>query len=67
MTLDILYKPTTGEKIYDVFRPITRLTISLTNIVVNVNGTTIMAPRSSMTGDVVRVDIPDHGAYVVAI
>ena len=26
-----------------------------------------MAPRSSMTGDVVRVDIPDHGAYVVAI
>ena len=31
VTLDILYKPTTGEKIYDVFRPITRLTISLTH------------------------------------
>ncbi len=26
-----------------------------------------MAPRSSMTGGVVRVDIPDHGAYIVAI
>lgn len=67
VTLDILYKPSTGEKIYDVFRPITRQAISLKDIVVKVNGKIIMAPRSSMSGDAVRVDIPDHGAYVVAL
>jgi hypothetical protein len=55
------------KKIYDVFRPITREAISLTNIVVKVNEKLMMAPASSITGAAVRIDIPDHGAYVVAI
>ena len=65
--LEILYNPSTGERIYDVFRPIMREAISLKNIMVTVNGKGIMAPPSSMTAAAVRIDIPDHGAYVLAI
>ena len=79
VTLDILYNPSTGEKIFDVLRPITAPTsgmsvtvvprpetISLKDIAIRVNGRPIFAPASLMIGSVVRIDIPRHGAYVVA-
>lgn len=79
VTLDILYNPSTGEKIYDVLRPIlgppgpmmvtsrkSRQEISLKEITVRVNGQAVQAPSSWMIGAAMRIDIPGHGAYVVA-
>jgi hypothetical protein len=79
VTLDILYNPSNGEKIYDVLRPITSSspvmsvtsvvapeTISLKQIGIRVNGQAVPAPASWMIGVAVRIDIPRHGAYVVA-
>ena len=79
VTLDILYNPSTGEKIYDVLRPITNSssvmsvtsvvapeTISLKQIAIRVNGRTMSAPASFLIGSAVRIDIPRHGTYVVA-
>jgi hypothetical protein len=79
VTLDILYNPSTGEKIYDVLRPIAAPTsgisvsaapasetISLKDIAIRVNGRAMSAPASWMIGVAVRVDIPRHGTYVVA-
>jgi hypothetical protein len=79
VTLDILYNPSTGEKIFDVLRPIAAATggmsvsvarrsetISLKDIGINVNGRIIAAPASLMIGSAVRIDIPGHGAYVLA-
>jgi len=79
VTLDILYNPSTGEKIYDVLRPITgagtntsvvavlaRQTISLKQISIRVNGQAMSAPASWMIGAAVRIDMPGHGTYVVA-
>jgi hypothetical protein len=79
VTLDILYNPSTGEKIYDVLRPIAAPTpgmsvsvapapelISLKEIAIRVNGHTMSAPASGMIGAAVRIDIPRHGTYVVA-
>jgi hypothetical protein len=79
VTLDILYNPSTGERVYDVLRPITGAsptmsvfsvvapeTISLKQIAVRINGHAIPAPASWIIGAAVRIDIPRHGAYVVA-
>jgi hypothetical protein len=81
VTLDVLYNPSTGVKVFDVLRPITdpspltppltmqapaRETMSLKDIVIRVNGHTVSAPASWMIGSAVRIDIPGHGAYVVA-
>jgi hypothetical protein len=75
VTLDILYNPSNGEKIYDVLRPITSSspvmsvtsvmapeTISLKQIGIRVNGQAVPAPASWMIGVAVRIDIPRHGA-----
>jgi hypothetical protein len=80
VTLDILFNPSTGEKIYDVLRPLTgepghlevtpgrlREEISLRDITVKVNGRTAPASASWMVGRAMRIDIPGHGAYVIAI
>jgi hypothetical protein len=80
VTLDILSNPSTGEKIFDVLRPI-RLatpargmsvtpapagqTISLNDIALRVNGRAVSAPASFIIGSAVRIDIPSHGTYVV--
>jgi hypothetical protein len=79
VTLDILYNPSTGEKIFDVLRPFLGATshltvssapasetISLKDVAVRVNGRAISAPASWMIGAAVRIDIPGYGAYVVA-
>jgi hypothetical protein len=79
VTLDILYNPSTGEKIYDVLRPIAAPTpgtsvsvapapetISLKDIAVRVNGQAMPAPASWMIGAAIRIDIPRLGTYVVA-
>jgi hypothetical protein len=79
VTLDILYNPSTGEKIYDVLRPITNSssvmsvtsvappeTISLKQIAIRVNGQAMSAPASFIIGSAIRIDIPRHGTYVVA-
>jgi hypothetical protein len=79
VTLDILYNPSTGEKIFDVLRPITtppsgmsvtvapaRETISLKEIAMRVNGRAMPAPALFVMGSAVRIDIPRHGTYVVA-
>jgi hypothetical protein len=79
VALDILFNPSTGEKIFDVLRPIAATTslmsvtvvpapetISLKDIAVRINGRTMAAPASWMIGSAVRIDIPHHGTYVVA-
>jgi len=79
VTLDILYNPSTGEKIYDVLRPIAGSspvmsvtsvtapeTIALREIAIKVNGRAMPAPASFIIGSAVRIDIPRLGAYVVA-
>jgi hypothetical protein len=81
VTLDILYNPSTGERIYDVLRPITDASprgkmlvtgsrtpqqISLREITVRVNGQVAQAPAAWMIGAAARIDIPGHGAYIVA-
>lgn len=81
VTLDILSNPATGEKIFDVLRPIRiatpppamsvspapdRETISLNDISLRVNGRALAAPASFIIGSAVRIDIPRLGTYVVA-
>jgi len=79
VTLDILQNPSTGEKIYDVLRPIAgsapvmsvesvpaQETISLKRITVRVNGKSMPAPSSVVMGEAIRIDIPRHGTYIVA-
>lgn len=79
VTLDILYNPSTGEKIFDVLRPITtppsgtsvtvspaRETVSLKEIALRVNGRAMPVPASFIIGSAVRIDIPRYGTYVVA-
>lgn len=79
VTLDILYNPSTGEKIFDVLRPITappsgmsvfsapaQEAISLNDIAIRVNGRALSAPASFKTGSAIRIDIPRHGTYIVA-
>jgi hypothetical protein len=80
VALDILSNPSTGEKIFDVLRPIAASasvmsvtvvpapeTISLKDIAVRVNGRTMAAPASWTIGAAVRIDIPHHGTWVVAV
>lgn len=77
--LDILQNPSTGEKIYDVIRPIAgsapvmsveavpaREAISLNRIAVRVNGKSIPAPSSVVMGEAVRIDFPGRGACILA-
>jgi hypothetical protein len=79
VTLDILYNPSTGEKVFDVLRPIAtahsgmsvggapaREAIAMKEIALRVNGRAISAPASFIIGSAVRLDIPGHGAYVIA-
>jgi hypothetical protein len=82
VTLDTLSNPATGEKIYDLLRPIagpspyptglavtavpTAAQLSLKEIELRVNGQAVSAPVSWMIGAAVRIDIPGHGAYVIA-
>lgn len=78
VTLEILYNPSTGEKIYDVLRPINgsspvmsvtsvaaQETIALKEIAIRVNGRTMSAPASFLIGSAVRIDIPRLGSYVL--
>jgi hypothetical protein len=83
LTLDILYNPSTSEKIYDVLRPITEPSpaperpvvtevrahqaLSLHDIAVSINGEVIHVPASWIIGAVARIDFPGHGAYVLAV
>lgn len=82
VTLDILSNPSTGEKIFDVLRPVRIATaaggmsvspapgrepvISLNHIALRVNGRAVPAPSSSIVGTAVRIDLPRVGTYVVA-
>jgi hypothetical protein len=82
VTLDILSNPATGEKIYDVLRPITGPSpnptgmsvtavptapqLSLKGIELRVNGQLMNAPVSWIIGAAARIDIPGLGAYVIA-
>jgi hypothetical protein len=82
VTLDILENPTTGEKVYDVLRPVSGPSqcptsmcvtavpkpaqLSLKNVELRVNGQLQNAPVSWMIGAAVRIDVPGHGAYVIA-
>lgn len=82
VTLDILSNPATGETIYDVLRPIpgpspnptgmsvtavpTPPQLSLKSIELRVNGQLQNAPVSWIIGAAVRIDVPGHGAYVIA-
>jgi hypothetical protein len=79
VSLNILYNPSTGEKVYDVLRPVggaspvmsvtsapATETISLNRITIRVNGRPIPAPASWIIGAAVRIDIPHRGAYIVA-
>ncbi len=80
VTLDILYNPSTGEKVFDVLKPIppprpgtmsvisapALETIALKDVAIRVNGRALSAPASLMIGAAVRIDIPGHGTYVVA-
>lgn len=79
VSLDILYNPSTGEKIYDVLRPIPGSSggmsvtsvapteaISLSRITVRVNGAALPAPAAWIIGAAVRIDIPHGGTYVIA-
>jgi hypothetical protein len=81
VTLEILYNPSTGEKVFDVLRPSSdpapysnlsvgprpaRESISLKEIVVRVNGQPLSAPASWMIGSAIRIDLPNLGAYVVS-
>jgi hypothetical protein len=75
--LDILFNPTTGEKIYDVLRPvpgtITTLSafapqdepLSLKAITVRVNNESF-ANSGHLLGAAVRIIVPGHGAYILA-
>jgi hypothetical protein len=82
VTLDILQNPTTGEKIFDVLRPVAGPSqcpasmcvtavphpaqLSLKEITLRVNGKAVNAPASWVVGAAVRIDIPAHGAYVIS-
>lgn len=79
VALDILYNPSTGEKVFDVLRPIpasgsglsvtvvpSTETISLKDVAIRVNGHALSAPASFIVGSAVRIDIPDHGVYVLS-
>ena len=81
VTLDILSNPLTGERIYDVLRPITdpspggsltvtggkpREQISLKQISIRVNGQAVQAPGAWLIGEAVRIDLPGQGAFVIA-
>jgi hypothetical protein len=79
VTLDILYNPSTAEKIFDVLRPIPAPgstmsvtvvpvpeTISLKDVEIRVSGRAVSAPASFIIGSAVRIDIPQHGTYVLA-
>jgi len=79
VALDILFNPSTGEKVFDVLRPIPATaslmqvtvvpapeTISLKDIAIRVNGKTMPAPASWIIGAAIRIDIPHHGTWVVA-
>jgi hypothetical protein len=77
--LDILYNPSTGEKIFDVLKPIAPPmpgmsvsaadapeTVALKDIAIRVNGVVMPAPASFIIGAAIRIDIPRHGTYVLA-
>ncbi len=82
VTLDTLSNPATGEKIYDVLRPIagpspsptsisvtavpTAAQLSLKGIELRLNGQLLNAPVSWIIGGAARIDVPGHGAYVIA-
>jgi len=80
VTLDILYNPSTGEKIYDVLRPLPNSTpaamsvtsvaatptISLRGVTVRVNGSTLPASATWVIGTAVRIDIPRSGSYIIS-
>lgn len=82
VTLDILQEPTTGEKIFDVLRPVAGPSqcptsmcvtavpkpaqLSLKDITLRVNVKSVTAPASWIIGAAARIDIPGHGAYVIS-
>jgi hypothetical protein len=78
--LDILSNPSTGEKIYDVLRPYISTppenmqvsavkvpdTISLRQIAIRVNGRAIPTAPSWIVGAAIRIEVPEHGAWVLS-
>jgi hypothetical protein len=82
VTLDTLSNPATGEKVYDVLRPVAGPSpspagtsvsyvpsppqLSLKGIELRLNGQLLNAPVSWIIGSAVRIDVPGRGAYVIA-
>jgi hypothetical protein len=80
--LEILYNPSTGEKIYDILRPSTDVSpmpghpgadaalageeLSFREISLAVNGEKIAAPGGWLTGAVARLYLPGRGAYFLS-
>jgi len=77
--LEILYNPSTGEKIYDILRPSTASPgyrgadaalageeFSFREIALVVNGQKTTAPAGWLTGAVARLYVPGHGAYFLS-
>jgi hypothetical protein len=78
--LDILSNPSTGEKIYDVLRPYISTppenmqvsavkvpdTISLRQIAMRVNGRAVPTAPSWIVGAAIRIEVPEHGAWVLS-
>jgi hypothetical protein len=78
--LEILYNPSTGEKIYDILRPSTDASpgyrgadaalageeFSFREIALAVNGQKTTAPAGWLTGAVARLYVPGHGAYFLS-
>lgn len=79
--LEILYNPSTGEKVYDILRPSTEPRpgektladsapaheeFSFREISIKVNGIGIPPPGGWLTGAVARLYLPNRGAYFLA-
>jgi len=78
VTLDILYNPTTGEKIFDVIRPVEPPPakprrvfadeFSLQEMRVAINGKTVHESRNSwIIGAAAKISLPGHGAVYLAV
>jgi hypothetical protein len=79
--LEILYNPSTGEKVYDILRPSTDVRpnpravsdsvpaveeLSFREIALVVNGEKTTAPAGWLTGAVARLYLPGRGAYFLS-
>ena len=83
VSIDILYNPSTGERIYDVIQPLTpgpkfaapsRETprpaeeeFSLMKMKLSLNGKVVEEDQAWMIGGALKISIPGHGAVYLAI